>query len=110
MWLDPPSLGKDLVWFHPWLEEIISNLVSSKKREGEITNSDMELSGLVIYEATLLAAEPDASLAAPNSGSDNTPTVSWSTKEASKINPVAADLLRIRTLHSRQFFINPSVF
>ena len=31
-------------------------------------------------------------------------------KEASTINPVVADLLRLRALHSRQFFINPSVF
>ena len=98
VWLDPPSLGKDLVWRHPWPEDIISNLVSSKKREGTITNSDMELVGLVLYEATLLAAEPDSSLAAPNSGSDNTPTVSWITKEAPTINPMVAGLLRIRTL------------
>ena len=26
------------------------------------------------------------------------------------INPVVADLLRIRALHSRKFFLNPSVF
>ena len=70
----------------------------------------MELVGLVLYEATLLAAEPDSSLAAPNSGSDNTLTVSWITKEAPTINPVVAGLLRIRTLHSRQFFVNLSIF
>ena len=49
-------------------------------------------------------------MAAPRSGSDNTPTVSWSTHEASMINPVVADLLRLRALHSRKFFLNPSVF
>ena len=49
-------------------------------------------------------------MAAPRSGSDNTPTVSWSTREASAINPVVSDLLRIRALHSRQFFLSLSVF
>ena len=49
-------------------------------------------------------------MAAPRSGSDNTLTISWSTHEASMINPVVADLLRIRALHSRKFLLNPSVF
>ena len=43
-------------------------------------------------------------MAAPRSGLDNTPTVSWSTREAPAINPVVADLLRICALHSCQFF------
>ena len=72
-----------------------------KKREGTITNSDLELSSLVLHEATLIAAVPNASLAAPNSWSENNPTVSWSTKEAPTINLVVADLLCIRTLHLR---------
>ena len=88
----------------------IADLVSSTNRDGTITNSDLELAALVLHEATLLAAVPEARRAAPRSGSDNTPTVSWSTREASTINPVVADLLRLRALHSRQFFINPSVF
>ena len=78
-------------------------------RDGTITNSDLELATLVLHEATLLAAVPEARLAAPHSGSDNTPTVSWSTKEASTINLVVTDLLCLRALHSRQLFINPSV-
>ena len=79
-------------------------------REGTITNSDLELDALVLHKANLLAAVPEARLAAPRSGSDNTPTVSWSTKEASTINLVVADLLCLRALHSRQFFLYPSVF
>ena len=49
-------------------------------------------------------------MAPPRSGSDNTPTVSWSTREASIINPVVVDLLRIFALHSIQFYLNSSVF
>ena len=41
-----------------------------------ITNSDIELAALVLQEATLLKAAPKPRMAAPRSGSYNTPTVS----------------------------------
>ena len=110
VWLDLSKSGKYLVWVHPWPTDIIADLVSSTNREGTITNLDLELAALVLHEATLLAAVHDARLAAPRSGSDRIPTISWSTKEASTINPVVADLLCLHALHSRQFFINPFVF
>ena len=91
--LDPSRSGKDLIWRHPWLADIIDNFISSTNREGTIANSDLELSALILHEATLIAAGPDARLAAPCSGSDNTWTIFWSTKEASTINPVGADLI-----------------
>ena len=78
--------------------------------EGTITNSNLELAALVLHEATLLVVVPEARLSAPCSGSDDTTTVSWSMKEASTINMVVAELLRLRALHSRQFFLNPSIF
>ena len=99
-----------LVWRLPWPPEIVDNLISSTNPQGKITNSDLELAALVLQEASLLKAVPKASMAAPRSGSDNTQTVSWSTHEASMINPVVVDLLRICALHSRKFFLNPSVF
>ena len=98
------------MWRHPWPEDIISNLVYYTHRNGTITNSDLELDALVLHEATLLAAVPDDRLAAPCSGYDNNPAVSWIKKEALTINPVIADLLRLRALNSRQFFLHPSVF
>ena len=110
VWLDTSHLGQDLVWRHSWPADIIADLISSVNGEGTITNSNLELAALVLHEETLLAAVPEARLAAPHSVLDNNPTVSWSTKEASTINPVVADLLCLRALHSRQFFINPSVF
>ena len=63
------------MWRHHWLSDIITNLVSSKNRERTITNSDLELSALIIHKATLLVAVPDVRLAAPFSRSGNTPTV-----------------------------------
>ena len=76
VWLDPSSSGQDLVWRHPWLEEIIANPISSTNRDGKITNSDMELSVLVLHEATILAAFTEARMDNPRSGSDKTPTIS----------------------------------
>ena len=110
VWLDPDRTGQNLVWRLPWPPDIVANLVSSTNPQGMITNSDIELAALVLQEATLLKAVPKASMVAPRSGSDNTPTVSWSTHEASMINPVVADLLRTHVLHSRKFFLIPSVF
>ena len=98
------------MWHQPWPADIIAKLISSKNRQGTINNSDLELAALVIHEATLLVAVMEAKIAAPRSGSDNTTTVSWIMKEDSTINTVVADLLRLCALHSRQFFLNTSVF
>ena len=110
VWLNPTRTGQNLVWRHPWPPEIIASLVSSTNPQGTITKSDLELPALVLQEAVLLEAVPKAPMAAPRSGSDNTPTVSWNTHESSITNPVVAYLLRICALHSRKFFLNPSVF
>ena len=103
MWLKPSCSGQDIVWCHPWPEDIITNLVYLTNREGTITNSDLELAVLVIHESTLLAEVPEVVMAAPRSGLNNTPTVSWSTREASMINLVVVELLHICALHLRNF-------
>ena len=88
----------------------MSNLVSSTNREGTITKPDLELAAIVLHQATLLEAVPESCTADPRSGSDNTPTISWSIMEASMINPVVADLLCICALHSRQFYLDLYIF
>ena len=94
------------MWRHLWPPDIINTLISDRDPEGNLEKSNLELSVLVLHRATLLGTYPEATVAAPQSGSDNTPTVSWSTREASTINPVVGDLLHIRALHSCQFFSN----
>ena len=76
----------------------------------KLINSDLELAALVLCEDILLGAFPEARMVAPRSGSDNTTTVSWSMRGTSIINPVAKDLLRIHTLHSRICLLEPFVF
>ena len=110
MWLDPARTGQNLVWQNPWPPYIVASLLSSANPQGTITNSNLKLAALVLQEAAFLKAVHKTRMAAPRSGSDNTLTVSWSTHEAFMINPVVADLLRICALHSKDFFLNPSVF
>ena len=87
-----------------------SDLVFLKNLEGTITKSDLKLSALILHKATLLAEVPAVRTDVPRSRSDNMPTSLWIMCEASKINPLVADLHRIRRIHSRQFFLNPSFF
>ena len=92
---------------HPCPAYIIANLVSSTNREGTITNSDLELSALVLHKATLLATVPGSRLAAPRPVLDKTTTVSRSTKEASTINPVVGPTYH-RYLPSKNLYpLNP---
>ena len=101
VWLNPSRTGQNLDWQHPCPPDIIESLVSSTNPQGKITNSNLDLAALVLQEATLLKAVPKAHMRALRPGSDNTHTVSWSTCEASMINLVVSDLLRIRALHFR---------
>ena len=94
----------------PWPEDIRTDLFSFNYPQGHITNSDLELATLVLQEATFPFICPSPAWRALLTGSDNTPTVAWSFWESSTINPVVADLLRIRALVNRQFCITPSVF
>ena len=110
MWLDISWSGHNLVWCHSCLPDIISNLVLDTNLKGQITNSDLNITAFVLGKATALASVPEACMATPHFESDNTPTIPWITYEASTINPVVADLLRIHALRSRYFFLNPSVF
>ena len=90
--------------------EIIASLILENNPVGTLTNFELELSTLVLHEATLLDMCHEANMTMPRSVLDNMPTVSWSTREASNTNRVVADLLRIRALQLRQLFIDPSVF
>ena len=103
MWLNPSSSSYSLVCRHPCLPDIINDLFLVTNPVVNLTNSNLELATLVLHESTLLSTVPEASMAAPRSRSDNTPTILWSMHEASTINPVFAYLPCIRALHSRHF-------
>ena len=109
VWINPNADGHNFVWRFEWPADIVSDLVSWDNPRGRITNSDLELAALVLQEAVFPLICPNWAWHAPVTGSDNTPTVSWTFKEAATINPVVADLLRIRSIINRNATITPSV-
>ena len=66
---------------HPWPPDIIVELVANTNTVGALANSNLNITAFVLHEATLLEVCPDANMDEPNSGSNNTPTVFWSTRD-----------------------------
>ena len=110
VWLNPNADGVHHVWRLPWPADIKADLVSLDNPSGHITNSDLELAALVLHEATFTTICNSSAWRAPLTGSDNTPTVAWTFKEAATINPVVANLLRIRSIVNSNSSITPAVF
>ena len=110
VWIDPNKDSVHYVWRLPWLEDIRADLISSDNPQGQITNSDLELAALVLQEAKFPFVSTNPTWQAPFTGSDNTPTVTWTFREAFTVNPVVSDLLRLRFLVNHHFNTTPSVF
>ena len=110
VWLNPNADGIHHVWRLKWPADIQADLVSFTNPAGRITNSDLELAALVLHESTFPTVCKSAAWRAPLTGSDNTPTVAWTFKEAATINPVVANLLRIRSIANSNSSISPAVF
>ena len=108
--IDPDEDGIYYVWRLPWPEDIKADLVSSENTQGQITNSDIELTALVLQEAKFTFVGTNLTWQAPFAGSNNTPPVAWKFQEYSAVNPVVSELLCLRSLVNRQFNITSSVF
>ena len=79
VWLKPSNSGIRIVWHHLCPPDIIDDLVLVTNPGGVLTNSNLNIYALFFHEATLLMAVLKAIMAAPCSGSNNNPTVSYST-------------------------------
>ena len=64
----------------------------------------------MLQEAAFTFGSANLAWRAPFTISDNTPTVDWNFQEAFTVNPVVADLLRLRSLVNLQFKITLIVF
>ena len=95
IWIDPYGTRTRIMWCHPWLEGSVSEINPGVTT----TNYDLDLTTHVPHKVTLLSATIKAVMAYPNLKYENTPTVYFSTRYESTINPVVADLLRIKTIH-----------
>ena len=110
VWIDPNEDGFHYIWHLPWPEDIMEDLVSTENPHGRITNFDLEFTALVLQEATFPFVSANPVWQVPFTRSVNTPTVAWTLRGASILNPVVSDLLRLRSLVNHQFKITPSFF
>ncbi len=86
----PPS-----VWRAAFPPDIESEVVSNDNPDGRLTNSNLELAAKVLAVGVVLATAPEVKHIPLGTLCDNTPTVSWIDKMASKAKgPTAGHLLR----------------
>jgi hypothetical protein len=95
-----------LLWRAPFPLSIQSRLVTAAHRSGDLTNSDLELAGIIAHK-DILAQNIDARERTFLLLSDNTPAVSRSRKGSVTTRSAAAYLLRFASLHQRhhRYFI-----
>jgi hypothetical protein len=91
---------RPLLWREPFPDHIQHRLVSSNNRNGDLTNSDFELAG-VIAQQDITAQHWDLRESTVSFLNDNTPAISRSTKGSITTKGAAAYLLRIASLHQR---------
>ncbi len=83
-----------VVWRAAFLHDIASTVVSDGNPEGRLTNSNLELAAEVMAVGIALAITPNIKHILLGTLCDNTPTVSWIEKMASKAKgPTAGCLL-----------------
>ena len=115
VWFPPPHQGPPLLlqqprasrlkhpilWRARFPPEIQSQLVSHSNPNGNVTNSDLELTGSIAQDDVLTSALPSVAHLSTCTFSDNTPAVSWKTKGSTSTLGPAAYLLQTAALHRR---------
>jgi hypothetical protein len=108
VWVPPiqssPTLSPEamppLVWRQPFPDHIQASLVSFANPKGSITNSDLELAGVLCHQ-DIIAHHADCRERTLATLCDNTPAVAWLKKGSVSNNSSAAYLLRVLALHQR---------
>jgi hypothetical protein len=93
----PPS-----VWRVEFPADITAQVVSQKNPRGVLTNSDLEMAGVLLHYLALEEIVPDLRHAQVAIGCDNSPAVAWTKKMATHASsPVAHRLLRGLAMRQR---------
>ena len=92
-----------LIWRVQWPKDITNSVISESNPKGTITNSDLEMAGVVLQEAVLGAHLGPAMRGAQVAiGCDNSPAVAWTTRMASRsTSPIAFRLLKGLAMRQR---------
>jgi hypothetical protein len=95
VWFSLEFAMRPLLWREEFPHDIASNVVSQNNPTGGITNSDLELAAELFAVGIILANAPQIKHATLGTLCDNSPTVSWINRMASKSkSAVAGSLLR----------------
>jgi hypothetical protein len=89
-----------VVWRQPFPLSIQQQLLSFANPTGTVTNSDLELAGVITHQ-DVLAQHFDIRESTTATICDNTPAVFWSRKESTTTLKAPAYLLRLSSLHQR---------
>ena len=84
-----------------WPDDIKAELVSWSNRTGSITNSDLEMAGLLLLWLVMEGVCGNLQERRVALFSDNDPTVRWTKRMASRHSRVAAQLIRAITLRMK---------
>ena len=108
VWLPGTKELAPIVWRVQWPKEVRDRLVTFENPEGDITNSDLEMAAEVLG---LLVLEANVCLRWIHVGccSDNSATVAWQGRGASKRSRVANRLLRVMAIRLRKNRASPLV-
>jgi hypothetical protein len=93
VWLSGSLYLSPIVWRVEWPADIQASVISFQNPDGTITNSDLEMAGMLIHYLVLEHLVPlrHVHVAA---WCDNTPTVSWTNKLSASRSSVAGRLTR----------------
>ena len=90
------------LWRAAFPSDVVTDLVSYKNPWGSITNSDLELSGMIAQMDTLVQQYDISDRTAIPLG-DNIPAVSWGHRGSVTTLGATGHLLRLNSLHQRHF-------
>ena len=96
------------MWRVEWPTEVVARLVTASNPEGDITNSDLEMAAEVLGWL-VLEAVTETKWAHVGVCSDNSATVAWQRRGASKRSRVANRLLRVLAIRMRRNRASPLV-
>jgi hypothetical protein len=90
-----------------WPTDITNDIVSDKNPNGRITNSDLEMAGLLLLWLVMEDVCPTVADAHVALFSDNSPTVHWVQRLAAKHSQVAMQLVRALSLRLQRSRASP---
>ena len=100
VWVPGTKALAPIVWKVQWPTEVLARLVTEDNPDGDTTNSDLEMAAEVLG---FLVLEANVPIRWEHIGvcSDNSATVAWQGRGASKRSAVANRLLRILVVRQR---------